>query len=106
MKDAGIVVLSAFVSPYRKDRAFVKTRLEDNSRKSLSVHLSRFANVETSRVVRQGTGREISNFTGINAPFETPLNPALDVPTHEMNIEEATDMVVQHTIKQIALNHE
>ena len=49
---------------------------------------------------------EISNFTGINAPFETPLSPALDVPTHEMNIEDATDMVVQYTIKQIALNHE
>jgi adenylylsulfate kinase len=49
---------------------------------------------------------EILNFTGISAPFEMPLSPALDVPTHELNIEDAADMVVQHTIELIALNHE
>ena len=47
---------------------------------------------------------EISNFTGISAPFEKPTNPELDVPTHEMSIEEATAMVVDYINTKIALD--
>ena len=47
---------------------------------------------------------EISNFTGISAPFEEPTNPELDVPTHEMSIEEATAMVVDYINTKIALD--
>ena len=44
---------------------------------------------------------EISNFTGISAPFEAPGNPELDVPTHQMSIEEAAAMVVAYIIPKI-----
>ena len=47
---------------------------------------------------------EISNFTGISAPFEEPTNPELDVPTHQMSIEEATAMVVDYINTKIALD--
>ena len=47
---------------------------------------------------------EISNFTGISAPFEEPANPELDVPTHQMSIEEATALVVDYINTKIALD--
>lgn len=107
MKDAGLVVLSAFVSPFRKDRAFVKTAVgEQFSEVFVSTPLEVCERRDVKGLYAKAREGEISNFTGINAPFEKPLSPTLDVPTHEMNIEDATDMVVQHTIKQIALNHE
>ena len=107
MKDAGLVVLSAFVSPFRKDRAFVKTVVGGRfSEVFVSTPLEVCERRDVKGLYAKARAGEISNFTGINAPFETPLHPALDVPTHEMNIEDATDMVVQYTIKQIALNHE
>ena len=107
MKDAGLVVLSAFVSPFRKDRAFVKTVVGGRfSEVFVSTPLEVCERRDVKGLYAKARAGEISNFTGINAPFETPLHPALDVPTHEMNIEDATDMVVQYTITQIALNHE
>lgn len=107
MKDAGLVVLSAFVSPFRKDRAFVKNAVCGQfSEVFVSTPLEVCERRDVKGLYAKARAGEISNFTGISAPFETPFNPALDVPTHEMNIEDATDMVVQHTIKQIALNHE
>jgi len=107
MKDSGIVVLSAFVSPYRKDRAFVR---DTAGRQFSEIYVSTPLEICEERDVKglyaKARAGEIPNFTGINAPFETPFNPALDVPTHEMNIENATALVVQHTLNQIALNHE
>ncbi len=44
---------------------------------------------------------EISNFTGISAPFEAPEDPELDVPTHTMSIEQAAAMVVAYIIPKI-----
>ena len=107
MKDAGLVVLSAFVSPYRKDRAFVKNLVGGQfSEVFISTPLEICEQRDVKGLYAKARAGEISNFTGINAPFEPPLNPVLDVPTHEMSIDDATDMVVQHTIKQIELNHE
>ena len=107
MKDAGLVVLSAFVSPYRKDRAFVKDVVGGQfSEVFVSTPLEVCERRDVKGLYAKARAGEISNFTGINAPFETPLSPALDVPTHEMNIQEAIDLVVQHTIKRIVLNHE
>ena len=107
MKNAGIVVLSAFVSPFRKDRAFVKNAVGGRfSEVFVSTPLEVCERRDVKGLYAKARAGEISNFTGISAPFEMPLSPALDVPTHELNIEDATDMVVQHTIKQIALNNE
>ena len=107
MKDAGLVVLSAFVSPFRKDRAFVKDVVGGQfSEVFVSTPLEVCERRDVKGLYAKARAGEILNFTGISAPFEMPLSPALDVPTHELNIEDAADMVVQHTIELIALNHE
>ena len=104
MKDAGLVVLSAFVSPYQKDRDFVRECANnDFSEIFISTPLEVCEQRDVKGLYAKARAGEISNFTGISAPFEEPTNPELDVPTHEMSIEEATAMVVDYINTKIAL---
>ena len=105
MKDAGLVVLSAFVSPYQKDRDFVRECAEnDFSEIFISTPLEVCEQRDEKGLYAKARAGEISNFTGISAPFEEPTNPELDVPTHEINIEEATEMIVNYINTKIALD--
>ena len=102
MKDAGIVVLSAFVSPYQKDRDFVRAcAAEDFSELFISTPLEVCEQRDVKGLYAKARAGEISNFTGISAPFEAPGNPELDVPTQTMSIEEAAAMVVTYIIPKI-----
>jgi len=104
MKDAGLVVLSAFVSPYQKDRDFVRECVQgDFSEIFISTPLEVCEQRDVKGLYAKARAGEISNFTGISAPFEEPANPELDVPTHETSIEEATAMVVDYINTKIAL---
>ena len=105
MKDAGLVVLSAFVSPYQKDRDFVRECANnDFSEIFISTPLEVCEQRDVKGLYAKARAGEISNFTGISAPFEKPTNPELDVPTHQMSIEEATVMVVDYINTKIALD--
>ena len=105
MKDAGLVVLSAFVSPYQKDRDFVRDCAQsDFSEIFISTPLEVCEQRDVKGLYAKARAGQISNFTGISAPFEEPTNPELDVPTHELSIEQATAMVVDYINPKIALN--
>jgi adenylylsulfate kinase len=107
MKDAGIVVLSAFVSPYQKDRDFVRECAHgDFSEIFISTPLEVCEQRDVKGLYAKARAGEISNFTGISAPFEAPENPELDVPTHTMSIEEAAAMVVAYIIPKITGDNE
>ena len=107
IKDAGIVVLSAFVSPYQKDRNFVRACvLESFSEIFISTPLEVCEQRDVKGQNAKARAGEISNITGISAPFEEPGNPELDVPTHTMSIKEATAMVVAYIIPKITGDNE
>jgi len=96
------VVLSAFVSPYQKDRDFVRAVAQgDFSEIFISTPLEVCERRDVKGLYAKVRAGEISNFTGISAPFEAPENPELDVPTHKMSIEEAAAMVVAYIIHKI-----
>ena len=105
MKDAGLVVLSAFVSPYQKDRDFVRECAQsDFSEIFISTPLEVCEQRDVKGLYAKARAGQISNFTGISAPFEEPTNPELKVPTHELSIEQATARVVDYINPKIALN--
>ena len=107
MKDAGLVVLSAFVSPYQKDRDFVRACAKGVfSEVFISTPLEVCEQRDVKGLYAKARAGEISNFTGISAPFEAPANPELDVPTHQLSIEEATARVVDYITTKIALDNE
>ena len=102
MKDAGLVVLSAFVSPYQKDRDYVREVAGDDfSEVFVSTPLEVCEQRDVKGLYAKARAGEISNFTGISAPFEEPTKPELDVPTHTMSIEQAAMMVVDYIINRI-----
>jgi len=102
MKDAGLVVLSAFVSPYQKDRDYVREVAGDDfSEVFISTPLEVCEQRDVKGLYAKARAGEISNFTGISAPFVAPTNPELDAPTHTMSIEEAAMMVVDYIVTRI-----
>ena len=104
MKDAGLVVLSAFVSPYQKDRDFVREVAGSAfSEVFVSTPLEVCEQRDVKGLYAKARAGEISNFTGISAPFEAPEKAELDVPTHEMSIEAAAKKVVDYILPKIAL---
>jgi adenylylsulfate kinase len=93
--DAGIIVLAAFVSPYKKDREniahivgndnfveiFVNTSLEECERR------------DVKGLYKKARKGEIKDFTGVNAPYEAPENPDVEVVTDGLSIEECVEKI-------------
>ena len=96
--DAGSLVLTAFISPYREDREKARDIIggadfiEIYVRADLSVCESR----DPKGLYKKARSGEIKGFTGIDAPYEEPLNPELIVDTDKNSVEESSQMVVDY----------
>lgn len=97
MQDAGLVVLSAFVSPYAADRAKVRSRVPDGA--FLEVFVDTPLAVCESRdpkgLYKKARAGEIANFTGISAPYEAPQAPEVHLETDGRSIDECARFVVE-----------
>ena len=104
--DAGLVVITAFISPFRSDRDTVRKILAKDE--FVEVFVDCPIEVCESRDVKglykKARSGEISNFTGISSPFENPENPELTIPTHQLSIEESAHKVVTYILKKISIH--
>ena len=98
MLDAGLIVISAFISPYNAERDAVKAIVGEN--RFIEVYVSCPLQVCEERDVkglyvkaRQGI---IPNFTGISAPYEAPVTPDVEVQTSEETIEVSLQKIIDH----------
>ena len=101
----GVVTLACFVSPTREIRqmasdivgaddfveVFVSTPIKECERRDVKGLYAR---------ARRG---EVKDFTGISAPFEAPLSPALDIDTSVMPLEKSVDAVLQLVLQKVSL---
>ncbi|MBM7570467.1 adenylyl-sulfate kinase [Aquibacillus albus] len=98
MVDAGLLTLSAFISPYREDRDKVRQILDEDEFIEIFVK----ASVETCEgrdpkgLYKKARAGEIKGFTGIDAPYEEPLNPELTINTDEQTVEESVSAIVHY----------
>lgn len=94
--DAGIVALTAFISPLHKDREFVR-KLMDND--FIEVYCRCPIEVCEQRDVKglykKARSGEIKDFTGISAPYDEPQNADLVIDTDKQSLEESVEQVVQ-----------
>ncbi|MGH0032873.1 MAG: adenylyl-sulfate kinase [Myxococcota bacterium] len=96
--DAGSLVFSSFISPYRADRDAVRALMDDGD--FIEVYVA--ASLETceSRDVKglyqKARAGEIPEFTGISAPYEEPEKPELVVDTNRQSVEESVAQVVAY----------
>ncbi|SDH41975.1 adenylylsulfate kinase [Alteribacillus persepolensis] len=96
--DAGYIVSTAFISPYREDRQQVRQLLQDGEFIEIYVECS----LETCEerdpkgLYRKARNGDIPSFTGISSPYEEPESPELVVNTEENSIEGAADLIVDY----------
>ena len=97
MVESGLVVLSAFISPYTNDREFVKLTVKKEN--FIQIFIDTPLKVCKSRdpkglYIKAEKGL-IKNFTGISAPYETPKNPDLKIDTTKTDVAEAVKLIIQ-----------
>lgn len=105
--DAGIVVLAAFIAPYKKDRELIKEIVGSDNYIEIFVNTS--LEVCEQRDVKglyaKARKGEIKNMTGISAPYEHPVQPNVEV-SNDYTIEESVDIIFTRIINQIRLKNE
>lgn len=96
MVDAGLIVITAFISPFRSERDMARHLLDANE--FVEVHVDTPLEVAEKRDVkglyRKARKGELKNFTGIDSPYEPPENPECVLNTTEMSADEAADRVI------------
>jgi len=101
---AGVIVLTAFISPYRSDRDRARAAFREGFHE-IYVH----ADLETCEardpkgLYKKARKGEIKDFTGISAPYEAPENPELGIDTGRYGVEDSVRMVVDYIDRHFAL---
>ena len=99
MVDAGVVVLTAFISPFAAERRMARDLFEEGE--FIEIHVDTPLEVAESRdpkgLYKKARKGEIPNFTGISSPYEAPENPEVRVSTEKYSVEE----IVADLVKQL-----
>ena len=100
--DSGAIVLTAFISPYRADRQNARKIISNNDfiEVFINADLSVCENRDPKGLYKKARAGEIKGFTGIDAPYEAPINPELVIDTNKYNIEASAQIVVDYLIKK------
>ena len=96
MVDAGLIVITAFISPFRSERDMARNLLEDEE--FIETYIDTSLEVAEQRDVkglyRKARRGELKNFTGIDSPYEPPLKPECVLNTTELSADQAAEQLV------------
>ncbi|SFU65108.1 sulfate adenylyltransferase subunit CysN [Halomonas korlensis] len=96
MVDAGLIVLTAFISPFRSERQLARDLMEDGE--FIEIFVDTPLDVAEERdpkgLYRKARRGELKNFTGIDSAYEAPESPDLHLRTTEMSSDEAADAII------------
>lgn len=96
--DAGIITLTAFISPYRADREMARALMAEGDFIEIFARcpVAECENRDVKGLYKKARAGEIKEFTGISAPYEEPLRPELIVDTTMLSPEEGADLVINY----------
>ena len=99
--DAGLVVVTAFISPFGKDRDMVRNMAMQGQfvEVFIDVPLSICEQRDPKGLYKKARAGEIKDFTGIDSPYEVPVNPELHIINDGISIAEAANQVVDYLKK-------
>ncbi|HIP02858.1 MAG TPA: adenylyl-sulfate kinase [Campylobacterales bacterium] len=96
--DSGLIVLTAFISPFQKDRDLVREMVED--REFIEVYVDTPLEVCEQRdpkgLYKKARAGEIPDFTGISSPYEPPKNPEIHIKNDKISVEDCVEKVVEY----------
>ncbi|HEY0626803.1 MAG TPA: sulfate adenylyltransferase subunit CysN [Allosphingosinicella sp.] len=97
MADAGLIVLCAFISPFRAERRMVRDMLPDGEFIEVFVDtpLDEAERRDAKGLYRKARAGQLANFTGIDSPYEEPEQAEIRIDTTQMSPEEAADLVTR-----------
>ncbi len=108
MVDAGLVVLAAFVSPYKKDRENIKSIVKDVNFVEIYVNtsLEECEKRDVKGLYKKARAGEIKNMTGISAPYEAPEDPDVEINTEQVSVEQAVKQIIEYITPKLKLKNE
>ena len=96
MNDAGLIVLTSFISPFRQDRRNAKNIIGERFVEVyISTPLVECEKRDVKGLYKKARNGEISNFTGITSPYEAPEHPDITVDTSKYSLEECVDIILK-----------
>ena len=103
MIDAGLIVITAFISPFESERNMVREMVDDGE--FVEIFIDTPLQVAETRDVKglyaKARAGELKNFTGIDSPYETPLKPEITIDTRKLSVDEAADIIVKYYLSAI-----
>jgi bifunctional enzyme CysN/CysC len=100
MTDAGLIVLTAFISPFRAERRMVREMMQPGE--FIEIHIDTPLEEAEKRDVKglykKARSGALKNFTGIDSPYEPPEDPEIRIDTTNMTPEQAADLIVERLI--------
>jgi bifunctional enzyme CysN/CysC len=101
MADAGLIVITAFISPFRAERDMVRAMMAPGE--FIEIHIDTpLAEAEARDVkglYKKARSGALKNFTGIDSPYEPPENPDIRIDTTRITADEAAQYIVDRLIK-------
>jgi adenylyl-sulfate kinase len=96
--DAGIICITAFISPYRSDRDLVRAMLPEGQFTEVYVNapLEVCEQRDVKGLYAKARAQEIKEFTGISAPYEPPASAELEVHTDQLTVAEAVTKILEY----------
>jgi adenylylsulfate kinase len=101
-RDAGVINITAFISPYRADRQSARKLAEDEHDAFIEVFVDCPVQVCEQRdpkgMYKKARAGIIKDFTGVDAPYEPPENPEIHLHTDKMNVDECVRTIMDYLI--------
>ncbi len=100
MTDAGLIVITAFISPFRAERAMVRAMMAPGEFWEIHIDtpLAEAEARDVKGLYKKARAGELKNFTGIDSPYEAPETPEIRIDTTAMSAEEAAMLIVERLI--------
>jgi bifunctional enzyme CysN/CysC len=102
MADAGLIVMTAFISPFRAERELVRAMLPDGEFMEIFVDtpIEEAERRDVKGLYAKARAGELANFTGIDSPYEPPESPDLRIDTTVMSPDEAADRIITELVER------
>ncbi|WP_338425765.1 sulfate adenylyltransferase subunit CysN [Sphingopyxis kveilinensis] len=100
MTDAGLIVITAFISPFRAEREMVRAMLPEGEFVEVFIDtpLEEAERRDVKGLYKKARSGQLKNFTGIDSPYEAPENPEIRIDTTAMSPEAAADLIVDRLL--------
>lgn len=105
--DAGLIVITAFISPFRSDRDMVRSLLKPDAfwEVFISCPIETCIERDPKGLYKKALDGKLSEFTGVNSPYEAPDAPEIQVDTGQLTVNECVDLIIARLLEHQIIKH-